>query len=193
MQQDVLQVVRNVARLLSLQRSGLLDTPPEEVFDRFTRLASHLLRARTALLSLVDSDRQFFKSAKGLDEPWASRRQTPLTHSICKHVVEAGSGLVIPDGRLHPVVRDSPAVQECRFVAYAGMPVRAADGLILGTLCVMDDHPREWTAAELDALRDLAACVSEEISLRTQLRESEAAYQATEARLRALERHGSGC
>jgi GAF domain-containing protein len=190
MQQDVLSVVRNVARLLSLQRSGLLDTPPEEVFDRFTRLASHLLRARTALLSLVDADRQFFKSARGLEEPWASRRETPLTHSICKHVVEMGTGLVIPDGRVHSVVRDSPAVRECGFIAYAGMPVFAGDGHVLGTLCVMDDRPRQWTGAELDALRDLAACVTEEITLRTRLRASEAACRASEARLRKLE--GSG-
>jgi GAF domain-containing protein len=188
MEQDVLSVVRNVARLLALQRSGLLDTPPEEVFDRFTRLASHLLRARTALLSLVDADRQFFKSAKGLDEPWASQRQTPLTHSICRHVVELGTGLVIPDGRVHAMVRDSPAIRDCSFIAYAGMPVMDSDGHILGTLCVMDNRPREWTAAELEALRDLAACVTEEITLRTRLRESEDACRKSEARLQSLER-----
>ena len=173
MQQNVLSVVRNVARLMALQNSGLLDTPAEEVFDRFTRLAAHLLRARTALLSLVDADRQFFKSAKGLDEPWATKRETPLSYSICKHVVEAGTGLVIPDGRVHPIVRESPAVHE-GCIAYAGMPVYANDGQILGTLCVMDNRPREWTPTELDALRDLAACVTEEIALRTRLRVAEA-------------------
>jgi GAF domain-containing protein len=191
MQQDVLSVVRNVARLMSLQNSGLLDTPPEEVFDRFTRLAAHLLRARTALLSLVDADRQFFKSVKGpLDERWASKRETPLSYSICKHVVEAGTGLVIPDGRVHPMVRDSPAVHES-CIAYAGMPVYSNDGHILGTLCVMDNRPREWTAAELDALRDLAGCLTEEIALRTRLRAAEAAYRDSEARLRNLS-GGSG-
>jgi len=173
MEQDVLSVVRNVARLMSLQNTALLDTPPEEVFDRFTRLAAHLLRARTALLSLVDADRQFFKSAKGLDEPWATKRETPLSYSICKHVVEAGTGLVIPDCRVHPTVRDSPAIHES-CIAYAGMPVYASDGQILGTLCVMDTRPREWTPAELEALRDLAACVTEEIGLRTRLRAAEA-------------------
>ena len=183
MPEDLLTVVRNVARLMSLQRSGLLDTPPEETFDRFTRLASHMLRARTALLSLVDENRQFFKSATGLAEPWAGRRETPLTHSICKHVVEMGTGLVVPDGRVHPVLAGSPAVDECGFVAYTGMPVFAGDGHILGTLCVMDDRPREWTSSELDALQDLAACVTEAIALRTQLRESERACRASEARL----------
>jgi GAF domain-containing protein len=187
MPEELLTVVRNVARLMSLQQSGLLDSPAEEAFDRFTRLASHILRARTALLSLVDEDRQFFKSAKGLDEPWASRRETPLTHSICKHVVELGTGLAIPDGRVHPSVRDSPAVDECRFVAYAGMPVFSGDGQVLGTLCVMDDRPREWKTRELDALRDLAACVTEEIVLRTRLRESERARRTCEERVRTLE------
>lgn len=183
MSQELLSVVRNVARLMALQQSGLLDSPPEEVFDRFTRLAAHLLRARTALVSLVDAHRQFFKSAKGLQEPWAKQRSTPLTHSICKHVVELGTGLAIPDGRVHPLVHDSPAVEECRFVAYAGMPVYSADGHILGTLCVMDDKPREWSPADLEALRDLAACVTEEITLRTRLRIVEAAHRETEARL----------
>jgi GAF domain-containing protein len=190
MSEDLLSVVRNVARLMSLHHSGLLDSPPEESFDRFTRLASHILRARTALLSLVDEDRQFFKSAQGLDEPWASRRQTPLTHSICKHVVQKGTGFVVPDGRVHPDLRRTPAVEECRFVAYAGMPVFAGDGQVLGSLCVMDDRPREWTAAELDALRDLAACVTEEIALRTHLRETESARQKSEARLREIESRG---
>jgi GAF domain-containing protein len=187
MPEDLLTVVRNVARLMSLQRSGLLDTPPEETFDRFTRLASHLLRARTALLSLVDENRQFFKSATGLVEPWAGRRETPLTHSICKHVVEMGTGLVVPDGRVHPVLRGNPAVDECGFVAYAGMPVFAGDGHILGTLCVMDDKPREWKRSDLDALQDLAACVTEAIALRTHLRESERACRTSEARLREIE------
>jgi GAF domain-containing protein len=187
MAEDLLTVVRNMARLMSLQHSGLLDTPPEETFDRFTRLASHLLRARTALLSLVDEKRQFFKSAIGLAEPWASRRETPLTHSICKHVVETGTGLVIPDGRVHPVVRGSPAVDECAFVAYAGMPVFAGDGHVLGTLCVMDDKPRQWTSHELGALQDLAACVTEAITLRTHLRDSERACRTSEARLREIE------
>jgi GAF domain-containing protein len=190
MPEDLLTVVRNVARLMSLRQSGLLDSPPEEAFDRFTRLAAHILRARTSLLSLVDDRRQFFKSAVGLAEPWGSRRETPLTHSICKHVVERGTGLVIPDGRVHPTVRDSPAVDDAGFVAYAGMPVFGDDGHVLGTLCVMDDKPRQWSPTDLDALKDLAACVTEEIKLRSHLRESERACRRSEARVHELENRG---
>jgi GAF domain-containing protein len=165
----VLSVVRNVARLMALNQSGLLDSPPEEAFDRFTRLASHILRARTALLSLVDEHRQFFKSAQGLSEPWATQRATPLTHSICKHVVANGTGVVLPDARVDRLVSTSPAIDAFRLVAYAGMPIRSSDGHVLGALCVMDDKPREWTTGELAALRDLADCVTEEIVLRTQI------------------------
>jgi GAF domain-containing protein len=165
----VLNVVRNVARLMALNQSGLLDSPPEEAFDRFTRLASHILRARTALLSLVDEHRQFFKSAQGLGEPWATQRATPLTHSICKHVVANGTGVVLPDARVDRVVGGSPAIDALHLVAYAGMPIRSSDGHVLGALCVMDDKPREWTTGELDALRDLADCVTEVIVLRTEI------------------------
>ncbi len=165
----VLNVVRNVARLAALTQSGLLDSPPEEAFDRFTRLASHVLRARTALLSLVDEDRQFFKSAQGLSEPWATKRETPITHSICKHVVANASGVVLPDAKMDRVIGGCPGIDALRLVAYTGMPVRSIDGQVLGALCVMDDKRREWTTGELEALRDLADCVTEEIVLRTQI------------------------
>ena len=83
-------------RLAALRATGLLDSDPERVFDRFTRLAATSLRASVALISLVDDHRQFFKSAVGLPERIASRRETPLTHSFCQHVVttkEPGAGL----------------------------------------------------------------------------------------------------
>src|SRR4249920_1063113 len=90
-------VIENGARLKALRRTSLLDTPPEEVFDRLTRLATTLLHVPVALVSLVDGNRQFFKSSVGLPDPLASLRQTPLTHSFCKHVVASGEPLVVPD------------------------------------------------------------------------------------------------
>ncbi|MFN2445391.1 MAG: GAF domain-containing protein [Vicinamibacterales bacterium] len=187
MSEELLRVVRNVGRLMALQKSGLLDTPPEESFDRFTRLASHTVNAPIALLSLVDDDRQFFKSARGLAEPLASRRQTPLSHSFCKHVVETGEVFVVQDARATPIVQSSPAIEEFNVIAYAGMPVRTGDGHVIGTLCVMDQRPRAWTSGELRALRDLADCVTEEIQLRTHLREAEEARRQTETRLLELQ------
>ena len=82
--------LRDERRLAALWRTGLLDTPPEQVFDRLTRLVRRLLGTPVALVSLVDADRQFFKSAVGLPEPWAARRETPLSHSFCQHVVATG-------------------------------------------------------------------------------------------------------
>src|SRR6185295_11105755 len=89
--------VRNTERLAALRRTGMLDSPPEEAFDRLTRLATSVLRVRGAFVSLVDEDRQFFKSSVGVPEPWASLRETPLTHSFCKHAVASGEPLLISD------------------------------------------------------------------------------------------------
>src|SRR5437868_12104027 len=86
---DVLAAVRDPQRLAALRRQVLLDTPPSETFDRLTRLAARVLDAPVALLTLVDEDRQFFKSSVGLPEPFASARQTPLEFSICQYAVAA--------------------------------------------------------------------------------------------------------
>src|SRR5687767_12153776 len=92
------------ARLEALRQTGLLDSSPEPSFDRLTRLSSKFLNAPVALVSLVDAHRQFFKSSLGLPEPWASRRETPLSHSFCQHVVTSREPLVIEDARVHPLV-----------------------------------------------------------------------------------------
>ena len=158
--------LRDETRLAALWRVGLLDTAPEEVFDRLTRLARRLLGAPVALVSLVDADRQFFKSALGLPEPWATKRETPLSHSFCQHVVATGTPLRVEDARRDPLVCDSLAVPELGVVAYLGMPLATADGQVLGSLCAIDTEPRSWTAEDAAALRDLAALAMSEVSLR---------------------------
>src|SRR4028118_1165164 len=129
-------------RLLALHRTGLLDSPPEACFDRLTRLAAKVLRTPVALVSLVDADRQFFKSCVGLPQPWASARQTPLSRSFCQHVVSAADPLVIADAREHPLVRDNLAVADLGVVAYAGFPLVTGDGHVLGSFCAIDTKPR---------------------------------------------------
>src|SRR5687767_12467813 len=108
MTDELLKTVRNLARLTALHNSRLLDSPPEEPYDRYTRLAARTLRAPTALISLVDDRRQFFKSAVGLAEPWASKREMPLSYSFCKHVVASGHCLAVNDARLMPMLRNNP-------------------------------------------------------------------------------------
>jgi GAF domain-containing protein len=152
-------------RLRELRRTQLLDSPPEESFDRLTRLTSTVLNVPMALVSLVDDDRQFFKSCLGLPQPWAVQRQTPLSHSFCQHVVESRRPLVISDAREHPVLRDNPAIRDLGIIAYAGAPLITPSGDVLGTLCAIDHEPRHWTPEQVEILCNLAGSVLSEIKL----------------------------
>src|SRR5215218_1770618 len=105
-------------RLAALHEAGLLGAPAEERFDRLTRLARRLLGVPVALVSILDADRQFFLSAQGLPEPWAGLRQTPLSHSFCRSVVETGLPLSVADAREDARVRGNPAIEELGVVAY---------------------------------------------------------------------------
>ncbi|HEV2147972.1 MAG TPA: PAS domain S-box protein [Longimicrobiaceae bacterium] len=153
-------------RIAELRRSGLLDTPAEEDFDRLARLAATVLEVPVALVSLVDHDRQFFKSTVGLPEGWVQERETSLSGSLCRYVAGTGDALVVPDARGHPVLGKSPAVQEMGLVSYAGVPLSASDGYPLGVFCVLDARPRAWTERELEILRNLSTSVVTEIELR---------------------------
>lgn len=152
-------------RLTELHRSGLLDSPPDESFDRLTRLTSTVLNVPVALISLVDSDRQFFKSCLGLPQPWASQRQTPLSHSFCQHVVQSRQPLVISDAREDPRLRENPAIRDLGVIAYAGAPLISPNGQVLGTLCAIDHKPRHWTTEQVEILCNLAGSVLSEIQL----------------------------
>ena len=185
---EILRVVRNLSRLSALQRTGLLDSPPDAAFDRLTRLATRILQAPVALVSLVDEDRQFFKSTAGLlPEPWQSRRGTPLSHSVCKHVVATAKELVVNDARAHPLLCGNMAIQELGLVAYAGAPLVTSDGHALGSLCVLDTKARDWTESELEVLRELAGIAMREIELRELVREAESARRDAQMRLQEIQ------
>ncbi|HKT61232.1 MAG TPA: PAS domain S-box protein [Gemmatimonadales bacterium] len=164
--------------------TSLLDSPPEEAFDRLTRLASRLLGAPVALVTLLGEDRAFFKSAIGLPEPWAARRSTPLAYSFCRHVVASGAPLVVEDARRHPLVRGNPAIRELRWIAYAGVPLTMDGGPAVGALCVADNLPRIWSPRDLALLADLAASVMTELEIRQPARRAaRPSNDAHEARL----------
>ena len=152
-------------RLHILHQTRLLDSPPEEAFDRLTRLAARLLNVPMAVVSLVDEKRQFFKSQIGLPPSLAVPRQTSLELSFCKHVVMTAEPLVVADSRQHPLLKDNPVINH-GVVAYAGIPLVTSDGLVLGSFCAIDDQPREWTPQQIDDLRDFAAATMTEIELR---------------------------
>jgi GAF domain-containing protein len=147
-----------------LRRTALLDSPPEEAFDRLTRAATAVLRVPVALVSLVDSDRHFFKSQCGLAEPLASSRQNPLTHSFCKHAVGSREPLVVAEALGDPLFGPYSDVTGVR--AYAGIPLITSEGHALGTFCVVDWRPHNWTEEEIGILRVLAASTMSEIELR---------------------------
>jgi DNA-directed RNA polymerase specialized sigma24 family protein len=178
-------VVQDLSRLNALRRIGVLDTPAEECFDRLTRIAAAGLHTPVSLISLVEEDRQFFKSCLGLPEPWASERETPLSHSICQHVVAAREPLVVVDAREHQMLRDNLALRDLGVVAYLGVPLITTAGVEIGALCVIDREPRAWSAEEVALLRDLAATAVTLIETRADLRGRQTTDGALLARSRA--------
>lgn len=147
-------------RLQALRERAILDTPPEERFDRLTRLARQLFGTQIALVSLVDAERQWFKSSQGLDAC-----ETGRDISFCGHAILGKEIFHVADALLDPRFADNPLVTgppHIRF--YAGAPLGTAGGYRIGTLCIIDDKPRQLTVQELQALRDLADCVESEIN-----------------------------
>jgi diguanylate cyclase (GGDEF)-like protein/PAS domain S-box-containing protein len=144
---------------------NLLDTAPEPVFDRITRLASRLLNTPLALFSLIDIHRQWYKSRVGIDID-----ETPREQSLCAHTLVQASPLVVADASLDPRFRDNPLVigdPHVRF--FASVPIRAGSGVIIGTLCVLAPVPRQLPEDDLQALLDLAEIIMQEVGLREQL------------------------
>jgi DNA-binding response OmpR family regulator len=158
-------VICDLDRLAALEHTRLLDSEPDEFLNRLVQLASRLLGAPTALLSLVDKDRQYFKSQIGLGEPWAKARQTPLSHSFCQWVVAGEEYLTVSDARQHAALRSNLAIRDLGVIAYAGMPVVTLAGKSIGSFCAIDSKPHSWTEDDLETLRDLSHVVEAHIAL----------------------------
>lgn len=164
-----------VLRLQTLHDCAILDTPPEERFDRLTRLACHMFQTKVALISLIDSDRQWFKSRQGLD-----MTQTGREISFCAHAILSKDILYVPDASLDARFADNPLVTGATHLRfYAGAPLRARNGQQLGTLCIIDDRVKALSAEDLTALRDLADCVEREFSREEQQRQHHALLALT--------------
>ena len=153
-------------RLDALERSRLLDSPPEEPFDRLARFTAQLLDVPIVLMSVVDRQRQFFKAQVGLPEPLLATRQTPITHSFCQWVVTGDEALVVDDARRDLLLAASPATTQLGIVAYAGVPIRVEPNETIGSFCAVDMKVHHWHTGELRALDDVAALVQGMTALR---------------------------
>ncbi|HEY1108411.1 MAG TPA: PAS domain S-box protein [Opitutaceae bacterium] len=152
-------------RLRAVRESGLLDTPPEREFDDLVALAAEICRAPIAVVSLLDEHRQWFKAKVGLDLTETERR-----HAFCAYTIDSPDLLIVPDATKDPRFAHNPYVTgdpHVRF--YAGAPLAAETGETLGSLCVIDRHPRQLSADEQRALRVLANNATNLIRLRRQV------------------------
>ena len=146
-------------RLKTLRSLNILDTPEEERFDRLTRLAKRMFDVPIALVSLVDENRQWFKSCEGLDV-----RETPRDISFCGHAILGNEVFIIPDARNDERFSDNPLVlNEPKIRFYAGCPLRYLNGSKLGTLCIIDRKPRMLGGEDLEAFKDLAELAEREL------------------------------
>jgi hypothetical protein len=147
-------------RVAALRRLGILDTPPEERFDRHTRIAAALFKVPIALVSLVDADRQWFKSCFGTDVCESSRET-----SFCAHAIVSNEDmLIVPDALQDDRFRDNPMVSDGpRIRFYAGSVLHSPEGKRIGTLCILDVRPRNLSTEEKALLKDVAAAVEAEI------------------------------
>jgi PAS domain S-box-containing protein len=149
-----------------LDGTGLLDSPPEEAFDRFTRLAARILRVPVATLSLVEGERLVFKAGIGLPEGHLAPRVHPAPGTLCSQVVAAAGPVLLRDVREHPFFPETAAVRGLGMTAFAGVPLATGDGPPFGALCVMDAHPRAWEPEEVRTLAELAAAAAAEVEWR---------------------------
>jgi len=152
-------------RLATLRAYKILDTKPEERFDELTKLAALICGVPISLISLIDTDRQWFKSKFGL-----SLEETPRAQAFCTHAIMQPEMFVVPDATQDERFAQNPLVTgdlHVRF--YAGAPLAARDGHLLGTLCVIDHEPHTLSEAQKEALAILGRLVIANIELRSDL------------------------
>ena len=167
--------MNEAARLGALRAYHVLDTAPQPSFDRITTLVARVLDVPIALVSLIDDERQWFKSCVGLGVG-----QTDRDVAFCAYAIHEDTTLVVTDAAEDHRFRDNPLVTGAPFIrAYAGAPLITPAGLRLGTLCAIDPRPRAFTAAQLATLRDLADIVIDELELGRQTRQSRVHEQIT--------------
>ncbi len=176
--------VRDHARLEALAESSLVGTGPEDAFDRLIELAVELTGVPRGCITLVDDERTTAKSAVGFPE--GVDLFAPVEHSFCRFVVASGHPLIVDDAQRDPRTMGDPAITAFAAVTWAGYPVEDADGVVLGTFCLMDSTPHEWTPRDLQVLATLARCASTEVTLRGTLARARRTAEAVEEKIDEL-------
>ncbi|MDO7836568.1 sensor domain-containing diguanylate cyclase [Sphingobium sp. HBC34] len=149
-------------RIAALRRYDILDTPAEGAFDKITDLVRTLMGVPISAVSLIDGERQWFKSLAGLDTT-----ETPRSIAFCDHAIRQDSPLVIPDAQADARFRDNPLVTgDPGIRSYAGVPLRTPDGYNVGSLCAIDTHARDFSPEQIAILQGLAPIVVEQMELR---------------------------
>ncbi len=155
------EALNEMLRLYALRDCGLLDTPDDPALDRLTAWARDYFAVPAAAVSLISEDKQFLKSVAG-----PAKRETTRGESFCQYVVRDRKALTIENASTDPLVRDHPAVLGEPYVrAYAGAPLRTADGFVLGAFCVFDVKPRVFAPKQLAVLAALARVASGYVDL----------------------------
>ncbi len=168
----VQSTIADPKRLDAVRQLALLDTPPEECFDRLTRLAAKLTDVPATFVSLVDQNRDFYKSEFGFEEPLASLRQLE-GRTFCDYAIASEAPLVLDDVTQESVYCDVSTVESLGVRAYAGIPLVTEGGQVIGSFCAVDFKPKQWTERDIDILTDLARSTMREIELRRVIQESE--------------------
>ncbi|MGI5248422.1 PP2C family protein-serine/threonine phosphatase [Actinacidiphila glaucinigra] len=177
-------------RLAAVEATGLLDTGPEAAFDDLAQLAASVTGCARAFITLVDERRSFWKSCIGVDagEVAMAERQNPVRESFCPFVVDGhGEPFVVADAAADARTRSHPAVTRMKIGAWAGYPIVAAGGEVLGTMSVVDENPHAWQPEELAELATIARAASNEINLRTSLAIAQDALETASTLARSLQ------
>jgi GAF domain-containing protein len=159
------EVVRRPSRLQALAALEANAETSAEALDRIAAMACRLLHTPVVLVNLVGADRQRFVGCGGDEPAWASVHEMPLTHGFCPFALGADEAFAFADAHDDPALAANPVVEQLGVTAYAGVPLRAADGEPIGTLCAIDLEPHDWSAADLAILSDLAASAVAELQL----------------------------
>ncbi len=155
----------NRERLMAVKRSKMLDSPNEKMFDDVTDAVCHTLDVPMSLVTIIDADRQFFKSCVGLARELMEQRETPIEDSACQYVVKKRSMILINDVKNDPFFHCHMGLNNINAGAYLGVPL-IRDRQVIGSVCAIDTRARDWQEADIDFLEKKADMLREEIARR---------------------------